>query len=112
MTKAENWLAENLLKPIGNVVGLKGVGNKALTKAKGAPTVGQATRKATAGGVAYKAKNEYIYSPGIEQGTKLIDKAKQALTGKGAAGVADAAVPSVASNTLYGLTADELAALA
>ena len=100
LAKAENWLAENILKPIGNAVGLKGVGNKVLTKAADAPTIGQATRKATAGGIAYKAKNEYIYSPGIEQGSKLIDKAKQALTGKGAA------APAVASANTYGLADD------
>ena len=107
MAKAETWLAENLLKPIGNAVGLKNVGNKALTKAKGSPTIGQATRKAGAGGAAYSVKSNYIYGPGIEKGQELIGK----LTGKGAAG-AGAAAPAVASNTLYGLTADELAALA
>jgi hypothetical protein len=107
MTKAETWLSENLLKPIGNAVGLKSVGNKALSKTTGAPTIGQATRKATAGGAAYKAKSEYIYGPGIEKGQELIGK----LTGKGAAG-AGAAAPAVASVNTYGLTADELAALA
>jgi len=112
MTKAETWLSENLLKPIGNAVGLKSVGNKALSKATGAPTVGQAARQATAGGAAYSAKNNYIYSPGIEKGQELINKAKQSFTGKGAAGATGAAAPAVASNTLYGLTADELAALA
>ena len=65
MDKAENWIAENLLRPIGNVLGLKGVGNKALSKATGAPTVGQATRKSAVGGASYQAKNEYIYTPGL-----------------------------------------------
>jgi hypothetical protein len=95
MAKAETWLAENLLKPIGNAVGLKSVGNKALTKAAGAPTVGQAARKAAAGGVAYQVKSDYIYQPGIEQGTQLINKFK---------GVKP--VPAVASANTYGLVDD------
>ena len=65
MNNAENWIAENLLRPIGNVLGLKGVGNRALSKATGAPTVGQATRKSAVGGASYQAKNEYIYTPGL-----------------------------------------------
>jgi hypothetical protein len=97
MNKAENWLAENLLKPIGNTVGLKKVGNKMLGKTD--VTLGTATRKATAGGVAYKAKSDYIYGPGMEQGSKLIDKAKQAFTGKGAS-------PAIASSNTYGLSDD------
>jgi len=65
MDKAENWIAENILRPIGNVLGLRGVGNRALSKATGAPTVGQATRKSAVGGASYQAKNEYIYTPGL-----------------------------------------------
>lgn len=65
MNNAENWIAENLLRPIGNVLGLKGVGNRALSKATGAPTVGQATRQSAVGGASYQAKNEYIYTPGL-----------------------------------------------
>jgi len=65
MNNAENWIAENLLRPIGNVLGLKGVGNRALSKATGAPTVGQATRKSAVGGASYDLKNEYIYGPGL-----------------------------------------------
>ena len=76
MAKAENWLAENLLKPIGNAVGLKNVGNKSLTKTTGSPTVGQAARQATAGGVAYKAKSEYVYNPAITKGKEVYDKVR------------------------------------
>ena len=65
MNNAENWIAENLLRPIGNVLGLKGVGNRVLSKATGSPTVGQATRKSAVGGASYQAKNEYIYTPGL-----------------------------------------------
>ena len=74
MAKAENWLAENLLKPIGNTVGLKKVGNKMLGKTD--VTLGTASRKATAGGVAYQAKNDYIIQPGMEKASQLIDKVK------------------------------------
>jgi hypothetical protein len=93
MAKAENWLAENLLKPIGNTVGLKKVGNKMLGKTD--VTLGTASRKATAGGVAYQAKNDYIYQPGMEQAGKLIDKVK---------GVKP--VPAVAPANTFGLADD------
>lgn len=95
MNKAENWLAENILKPIGNAVGLKNVGNKSLTKTTGSPTVGQATRKAAAGGTAYQAKSDYIYQPGMEKAGQLIDKVK---------GVKP--VPAVAPANTYGLSDD------
>ena len=74
MTKAENWLAENLLKPIGNAVGLKNVGNKMLGKTD--VTLGTATRKSAAGGTAYQVKSDYIYQPGMEKASQLIDKVK------------------------------------
>ena len=93
MAKAENWLAENLLKPIGNTVGLKKVGNKMLGKTD--VTLGTASRKATAGGVAYQAKSDYIYQPGMEKASQLIDKFK---------GVKPA--PAVASVNTYGLADD------
>lgn len=98
MNNAENWIAENLLRPIGNVLGLKGVGNRALSKATGAPTVGQATRKSAVGGASYQAKNEYIYSPGLNAVDNFIRPKPKP--------------QAFASNTMYGLTADELAALA
>lgn len=100
MAKAENWLSENLLKPIGNVLGLKGVGNRALSKATGAPTVGQAARQSAKGGASYQAKMDYIYQPGFELGTQLINKFK----GK--------KPQTFASVNAYGLDAEDLAALA
>ena len=98
MNNAENWIAENLLRPIGNVLGLKGVGNRVLSKATGSPTVGQATRKSAVGGASYQAKNEYIYTPGLTAVDNFFKGKKPP--------------QAFASNTLYGLTADELAALA
>jgi len=98
MNNAENWIAENLLRPIGNVLGLKGVGNKALSKATGAPTVGQATRKSAVGGASYQAKNEYIYTPGLTAVDNLFKPKPKPQT--------------FASVNAYGLDAEDLAALA
>ena len=58
-------------------------------------TLGTASRKATAGGVAYQAKSDYIYQPGMEKASQLIDKFK---------GVKPA--PAVASVNTYGLADD------
>ena len=98
MNNAENWISENLLRPIGNVLGLKGVGNKALSKATGAPTVGQATRKSAVGGASYQAKNEYIYTPGLNAVDNLFKPKPKPQT--------------FASVNAYGLDAEDLAALA
>jgi hypothetical protein len=79
MNKAENWLAENLLKPIGNAVGLKGIGNKVLSKSAGSPTVGQATRTS----IVQTAKTKGVVNPTVQtvadKGSELYDKARQSL---------------------------------
>lgn len=94
MAKAENWLSENLLRPIGNAVGLKNVGNKMLSKTNKV-TVGDASRKAAVGGASFSAKNEYIYQPAFEKGTQLVDKIR---------GVQPA--PVLASSNSFGLADD------
>jgi hypothetical protein len=96
-------LADKALQKTGNAVGLKNIGNKALTKG-GHVTVGTAGRQAAIGGAEYKLKNKYIYEPGFEQAGKLIDKVTGAKPSP--------ALAAVDTPTLYGLTADELAALA
>jgi hypothetical protein len=92
INKFEVFLSENILKPIGNGLGLKTVGNKVVGKA----TAGEATRKSVAGAASLSAQNKYIYQPAYEKATNLFKPKPQ----------------TFASNTLYGLTADELAALA
>ena len=60
--QGEVWLSENILKPIGNTLGLKNIGNKTL----GGMTVGQASRQATIA----TAKQKMILNPGIEKGAE------------------------------------------
>jgi hypothetical protein len=90
--KAEAFLSENILKPIGNGLGLRSVGNKVV--GKGGETLGLASRKT----VASTTKTKGVVNPAIETGfdyaNKLVDKIKGG-----------------SSNT-YGLSADELALLA
>jgi hypothetical protein len=73
MNKAETWLSENLLKPIGNAVGLKNVGNKMLSK-KNNVSLGTATRQSAVGGASFQAKNQYVYQPAYEKGVQIVDK--------------------------------------
>lgn len=95
--KAETFLSEKILKPIGNGLGLKNVGNKALSKATGAPTVGQAARQSTV--TATKQLN--VINPSLQsaadKGGELYNKAFAK---------AEKPVAAPASNT-YGLS-DEL----
>lgn len=62
--QGEAWLSENILKPIGNGLGLKKIGDKTLSKAVGAPTVGQAARQSTLAAT----KQKTIINPTIETG--------------------------------------------
>lgn len=64
--QAETWLSENILKPIGNGLGLKKIGDKTLSKVAGAPTVGQATRQSTLAAT----KQKTIINPAIEAGVE------------------------------------------
>lgn len=80
LAKAEKWLSENLLRPIGNAVGLKNVGNKALSKGTGGPTVGQASRKAAIGGAKIKGINDYVLAPAYT-GYQNLFKGKKPPTG-------------------------------
>jgi hypothetical protein len=72
INKFESFLSENILKPIGNGLGLKTVGNKAIGQA----TAGEAARKSVAGA----ATTANIRNPGIQSGIdytqKGIDKVK------------------------------------
>ena len=118
VAKAGTWLNANLIKPIaagigntvkgarnladkalqktGNIVGLKNVGNKTLSKANKV-TVGSAARQGTIGGAEYKLKQNYVYNPAMDQGYKIYDKVR---------GVKPVPVPSVASVNTYGLADD------
>ena len=60
INKFEVFLSENILKPIGNGLGLKTVGNKVVGKA----TAGEATRKSVAGATTTAG----IRNPGIQVG--------------------------------------------
>ena len=61
--QGEVWLSENILKPIGNGLGLKNIGNKTLSKTAGSPTVGQATRQSTISAT----KQKTVVNPAIEK---------------------------------------------
>ena len=78
--KAEAFLSENLLKPIGNGLGLKSVGNKVIGKQ--GQTVGSATRKS----VAAATKTKGVVNPTIQTGFNYasdgVDKVKN-FFGKG-----------------------------
>jgi hypothetical protein len=96
LSKAETWLSENILKPIGNAMGLKSVGQKALKGATGEiQTVGQATRKGIVGGTRYEGEQAAIYNP-LGKGIAAV---KNKLAGKAAGGtpqLAYATAPSAA----------------
>jgi|694.fasta_scaffold19273_7 hypothetical protein len=64
INKFESFLSENILKPIGNGLGLKTVGNKAIGQA----TAGEATRKSVVGA----ATTAGIINPGIQVGADAI----------------------------------------
>jgi len=64
INKFEVFLSENILKPIGNGLGLKTVGNKVVGKA----TAGEATRKSVAGATTTAG----IINPGIQVGADAI----------------------------------------
>ena len=87
INKFEGFLSENILKPIGNGLGLKTLGNKVVGKS----TAGEATRKSVAGSASLSAQNEYIYQPAFEKATQLTNKIR--------------GVKPASSNT-YGLTDD------
>jgi hypothetical protein len=87
--KAEAFLSENLLKPIGNGLGLRSVGNKVV--GKGGETLGSASRKSVAAATKTKGVTNPAIQTGFDYANKLADKIKGG-----------------SSNT-YGLTADELA---
>jgi hypothetical protein len=87
--KAEAFLSENLLKPIGNGLGLRSVGNKVV--GKGGETLGSASRKSVAAATKTKGVTNPAIQTGFDYANKLLDKIKGG-----------------SSNT-YGLTADELA---
>jgi len=75
--KAETWLAENILKPFGNGIGLKSVGSKALKGATGeVKTVGQAARQGIAGGARYETETNAIFNPAIKGGVKAYNYLK------------------------------------
>ena len=100
ISKAGTWLNANLIKPIvsvgssvvkgssavvkgtekvidkalqktGNVVGLKNLGGKTLSKTNKI-TVGDATRQSAIQGTKEKAKSEYIYSPGFTKASEMV----------------------------------------
>ena len=66
INKFEVFLSENILKPIGNGLGLKTVGNKVV----GQSTAGQATRQSVAGA----ATTAGIRNPGIQAGFEQFNK--------------------------------------
>ena len=66
INKFESFLSENILKPIGNGLGLKTVGNKVV----GQSTAGQATRQSVAGA----ATTAGIRNPGIQAGFEQFNK--------------------------------------
>jgi hypothetical protein len=103
LVKGTRNLADKALQKTGNIAGLKNVGNKTLSKSNKV-TVGSAARQGTVGGAEYKLKQNYVYDPAIEQGTKIYNKLRGANPSP--------ALAAVDTPTLYGLTADELAALA
>ena len=96
LVKGTRNLADKALQKTGNVVGLKNIGNKTLSKSNKV-TVGSAARQGTVGGAEYKLKQNYVYNPAIEQGYKIYDKVR---------GVKPVPVPSVASVNTYGLADD------
>jgi hypothetical protein len=95
--KAEAFLSENLLKPIGNGLGLRSVGNKVV--GKGGETLGSASRKS----VAAATKTKGVTNPAIQTGFDYANKLADKIKGGSPSG-------SVALNT-YGLSDDVLAAL-
>jgi len=126
LAKAGNWLSANLIKPIasgvstvakgssafvkgaekvvdkalqktGNVVGLKNVGNKTLSKASNV-TVGAGARQGTIGGAKYKVKNDYVVNPALTKGQEIYDKIKGNPTA--------AAAPVAPAPNQYGLGND------
>ena len=64
INKFESFLSENILKPIGNGLGLKTLGNKAIGQA----TAGEATRKSVAGA----ATTAGIRNPAIQSGVEAV----------------------------------------
>ncbi len=64
INKFESFLSENILRPIGNGLGLKTVGNKVV----GQSTAGQATRQSVAGA----ATTLSIRNPGIQTGVDAV----------------------------------------
>jgi hypothetical protein len=64
INKFESFLSENILRPIGNGLGLKTVGNKVV----GQSTAGQATRKS----IASVATTKAIRNPGIQAGVDYV----------------------------------------
>ena len=71
INKFEVFLSENILKPIGNGLGLKTVGNKVVGKA----TAGEATRKSVAGATTTAGIRNPGIQAGIDLATKGVDKA-------------------------------------
>lgn len=72
INKFESFLSENILKPIGNGLGLKTVGNKVV----GQSTAGQATRQSVAGA----ATTAGIRNPGIQAGADVVTKGTEKAT--------------------------------
>ena len=70
INKFESFLSENILKPIGNGLGLKTVGNKVV----GQSTAGQATRQSVAGAATTAGIRNPGIQAGIDLGTKGADK--------------------------------------
>jgi len=70
INKFESFLSENILRPIGNGLGLKTVGNKVV----GQSTAGQATRQSVAGAATTAGIRNPGIQAGIDLGTKGADK--------------------------------------
>ena len=90
--KAETWLSENILRPFGNGIGLKNVGNKVVGKE--GQTLGAASRKT----LASTAKSQTVTNPAIQKGYDIASNTIDKIKG--------------GSSNTYGLSADELALLA
>jgi hypothetical protein len=80
------------LKPIGNGLGLRSVGNKVV--GKGGETLGSASRKT----VASTVKSKTVTNPAIQKGYDIASDTIDKIKG--------------GSSNTYGLSADELALLA
>jgi hypothetical protein len=101
-SQGEAWLSENILKPIGNGLGLKNIGNKTLSKTAGSPTVGQAARQSTISAT----KQKTVINPTIEKGAEKGVELYYANKANRLAAQAPVAAPKTVAPNNYGLDDD------